>query len=233
MLPPERRSRAAHEEDALTTKEDADREAERFFEEHWRKGDAWAFDSSPWERSRLDHLRERVADRRYPRALEIGCGAGHFTERLLPLADSILALDIAPAAIEKARARLGPSPLASRAELRAQNVMAADVRAEGPFDLVVLSETVYYLGWLYPFFRVAWLARDLFLATRPGGRLLLANTLGDIGDSLVLPWIVRSYHDVFKNAGFETEREESLRGMKDGVELEVLVSMLRRPPPAG
>ena len=108
--------------------------------------------------------------------------------------------------------------------------MHADLRAEAPFDLVVLTETVYYLGWLYPFFNVAWLARDLFAATRPGGRMLLANTFGDIGDALVLPWIVRSYHDLFQNAGYETEREEVLRGTKDGVELEVLISLLRRAP---
>ncbi|HEY6547336.1 MAG TPA: methyltransferase [Vicinamibacteria bacterium] len=216
----------------MTTKEDADHEAERFFEELWRKGDAWAFDSSPWETTRLDHLRDLVADRRYPRALEIGCGAGHFTQRLLPLVDAVVALDVAPAAIEKARARLLASPLGSRAELRVLNVMNADLRDERPFDLVVLSETVAYLGWLYPFFSVAWLARDLFERSRPGGRLLLANTLGEIGDALVLPWIVRSYHDLFRNAGFETEREESLRGTKDGVELEVLISVLRRPVPA-
>jgi SAM-dependent methyltransferase len=226
----------------LGRREDADREAERFFEEHWRKGDAWSFDSSPWESTRLDRLRDILAEGRYERALEIGCGAGHFTERLLPLVGSVLAIDVAPAAIEKARARLatavaGPGasgdprlPAPPRAEIRAANVMHTDLRAEGPFDLVVLTETVYYLGWLYPFFSVAWLARDLFAATRPGGRLLLANTLGDIGDALVLPEIVRSYHDVFKNAGYETEREETLRGRKDGVEMEVLISLLRRLP---
>jgi SAM-dependent methyltransferase len=217
---------AGRKEDALTRKEDADREAERFFEAHWRKDDAWGFDKSPWERTRLDHLRDRIADRRYARALEIGCGAGHFTERLLPLVDSVLALDVATAAIDKARERLAGKPLAERAELRAVNVMKADLAAEGPFDLVVLSETVYYLGWLYPFFSVAWLAKDLFAATRAGGRLLLANTLGDIGDALMLPEIVRSYHDVFRNAGYATEAEDSLRGVKDGVELEVLVSLL-------
>jgi SAM-dependent methyltransferase len=250
MLPPARASGGAPGEGQhLGSREDADREVERFFEEHWRKDDAWGLDRSPWERTRLDRLRDVIADRRYERALEIGCGAGHFTERLLPLASAVLALDVAPAAIEKARARLAdpsaapatvppmghPAPAAQRTtkgrvELRVANVMHADLRAEeGPFDLVVLTETVYYLGWLYPFFAVAWLARDLFAATRPGGRLLLANTLGDIGDALVLSGIVRSYHDVFKNAGYETEREETQRGTKDGVDLEVLISLLRRP----
>jgi SAM-dependent methyltransferase len=213
----------------LGSKEDAHRQLQRFFEERWRQGDPWAFESSPWERTRLDRLLEVIADRRYGRALEIGCGAGHFTERLLPLTGSLLGLDVSPTAIEQARARLAPSPFAGRAELRAANVMELDLRRDGPFDLVVLSETVYYLGWLYPFFDVAWLARELFETTRPGGRLLLANTLGEISDALVRPWIVRSYHDVFRNAGYLTEHEEGFRGAKDGVPLEVLISRLLRP----
>ena len=212
----------------MGNREDAHREAERFFEEHWKKEDAWAFDSSPWEKARFDRLLAVVGDRRYPRVLELGCGAGHFTQRLLPLADSLLGLDISSTAIEKARARLLASPQSGRAELRVANVMETDLRTLGAFDLVILTETVYYLGWLYPFFSVAWLARDLYEATRPGGRLLLANTLGEIGDALLLPWIVKGYHDVFRNAGFETEREESLRGEKDGVAMEVLISLLRR-----
>jgi SAM-dependent methyltransferase len=210
--------------------DDANREAERFFETQWRRDDAWGFDSSPWERARLDHLRDVVADRSYRRVLELGCGAGHLTERLLSLAESVVALDISATAIEKARARLsGSRDRPPRLELRVANVMETDLRAAGPFDLVVLTETVYYLGWLYSFFKVAWLARDLQEATAPGGRLLLANTLGEIGDALVRPWIVRGYHDLFRNAGYETEREEAFRGEKDGVPLEVLVSLLRRP----
>jgi SAM-dependent methyltransferase len=212
----------------VTSREEANRQVERFFEEQWKKGDPWSLGSSPWEKQRLVRLRDVVADRRYPRVLEIGCGSGHFTERLVPLADSLLGLDVSPAAIEAARARFVSSPFASRLEFRAQNIFEADLRGAGPFDLVVLTETVYYLGWIYPFFNVAYLARDLLETTSPGGRLLLANTLGEVGDTLVLPWIIRSYHDVFRNAGYETEREETLRGTKDGVEMEVLISLLRR-----
>lgn len=213
----------------MTAPRDPGRELRAFFEDQWKKGDPWAFDSSPWERVRLDRLRDVVADRHYPRALEVGCGAGHFTERLLPLADSVLAVDVSATAVEKAAARLSQAPLFARVELRALNVLEADLRGLGPFDLVVLTETVYLLGWLYPFFNIAWLAREICESTAPGGRLLLANTLGEIGDALVLPFVVRSYHDLFKNAGYETEREETLHGEKDGVALEVLISLLQRP----
>ena len=191
------------EEDPWATKDDAHREAESFFEEHWRKGDAWAFDSSPWERpgsttcatwSRIDATGG---------VLEMGCGAGHFTERLLPLADSVLALDISATAIEKARrVSRDPSP-PSHVDLRVANVMEADLRAEGTLrprgphgDRVLPGLALFLLqgGLAGP--------RPL-RGHAPGGRLLLANTLGEIGDALVLPWIVRGYHDVFRNAGYE------------------------------
>jgi len=207
--------------------DDAGREALRFFEAHWQKDDAWGFDSSPFEQGRFDALVGLLNDRRYGRVLELGCGAGHFTQRLAPLSDEIVALDVSPTAIERARRRLASSPAAGRVDFRVQNVMDAPLRHEKPFDLVVLTETVYYLGWLYPFFKVAWLARELREATAPSGRLLLANTLGQIGDALLLPWIVRSYHDVFRNAGYETEREDAYRGQKDGVDIDVLISLLR------
>jgi SAM-dependent methyltransferase len=213
----------------MSNAKDASREAERFFEEHWRKDDVWSFDSSPWEQKRFARLEQIVSGRRYRRALELGCGAGHFTERLLPLVDALVGVDISPTAVEKARARIAGSPHAAPAELRVGDVMELELRREGPFDLVVLSETVYYLGWLHSFFKVAWLARDVYEAMAPGGRLLLANTLGEIGDALVLPWIVRGYHGVFRAAGFETESEELLEGEKNGVALEVLISLLTRP----
>jgi hypothetical protein len=41
---------------------------------------------------------------RYPRVLELGCEAGHFTRLLDQLADRIVAFDIAPPAIARARA---------------------------------------------------------------------------------------------------------------------------------
>ena len=44
--------------------------------------------------------------------------------------------------------------------------MDYDQQAEGPWDLVVMSETICYLGWLYSLFDVAWLACQLFAVSR-------------------------------------------------------------------
>jgi SAM-dependent methyltransferase len=158
--------------------------------------------------------------------LELGCGAGSFTRRLGHIADSVVAIDIAPSAIERARASaFDPAAI----DFRVENIMDYELGAEGPWDLVVMSETIYYLGWLYPLFQVGWLASELFVATRTGGRFLMANTCGTEKDHLLLPWLVRTYRDLFLNVGYSLEAEEVVRGAKHSVEYEILVDLFSKP----
>lgn len=207
-------------------REAAHAEARRFFAELWADSDPWSLDVSALDQRRYERQLELLADRRYGRALEIGCASGSFTRRLAPLCDELVALDISERAIERARtAHGGGGP---GVEYRVANVMELDLRQLGSWDLVVLTETAYYLGWLYPMFDIGWLAHSLHEATRPGGRLLLANTISR-EDGLLSPWLIRTYHDVFRNAGYVSEREETLRGVKETVEFEILLALLVRP----
>jgi SAM-dependent methyltransferase len=202
-------------------------ETEAFFQALWMQGDYWDLESSDYERRRLAALVAMVDDRRYRRVLEVGCGAGELSRLLAPLAEEVVGLDVAAAALERGRER--GHDLGSVRFVQA-NIMEYDLRAERPWDLVVISETIYYLGWLYSFFDIAWLASELLAATRPGARLLLADTQAVIeADPLVRPWIIRTYHDLFANVGFELEDERVFRGVKDGQELEVLESLFFRP----
>ena len=130
-------------------KEAIHQKAEHFFEHIWEQEDAWALDSSSFERARYDALMAELAGKHYGKVLEIGCGAGAFTARLVRLADHIIALDISPTAVAKARQRLTD---VNQVSFRTTNVMESKFEDDGPFDLIVLSETIYYLGWLYPFF---------------------------------------------------------------------------------
>ena len=147
------------------------------YETVWRAGDAWNFEVSEFEQARYAHQLDFLGEQRYERALEIGCGSGCFTRRLAGIADRVVALDIAEVAIKRARMQVagaGPGVV----EFRVADAMHYDLHAEGPWDLVVVSETMYCLGWLYPFFDIAWFACKLLNATRAGGRLLLTNTYG-------------------------------------------------------
>jgi SAM-dependent methyltransferase len=201
--------------------------AQEFCNDLWQRGDFWNFEGSEYERARCECLMAILDGYRYARALEIGCGAGYFTRLLTRLADQVVAFDIAPAAI--ARARILGADL-STVDFRVANAMDYEWRAEGPWDLVVFSDTICYLGWLYTFFDIAWLAAELFAATRPGGRLLLSNTMDPVYDKLLLPHIIRTYRDLFLNVGYRLETEEIFRGTKNGVAFEILISLLAKAP---
>lgn len=212
----------------LDSRETLSRRATSTFTEQWSR-DLCELDSQLDHDSHALQLR-LLGGRRYGKVLEIGCGGGGFTQGLVPLSDRIVALDVAPNAIERARSRGLP---ADAVDFRAANAMEFDAVAEGPWDLVVLSETIYCLGWLYSFFEVGWFASQLCSATREGGRLLMANTYGRPTDYLLLPWLVDSYRDLFLNVGFVQEHGEVFRGSKNGVDLSILVSLFRKDPGQG
>jgi predicted TPR repeat methyltransferase len=170
-----------------------------------------------------------VDGRRYGRVLEIGCGAGYLTRMLTAHADNIVALDISQTAIDRARS-LGTGQ--TQVDFRVANIMDYKPQVDGPWDLVVFTETICYLGWLYPFFDVAWLAVQLFEATRSGGRLMLANSMDETEDWLLRPWIIRTYRDLFVNVGYTIESENVYKAAKRGVEFEVLMTLYCKPDDA-
>jgi SAM-dependent methyltransferase len=166
-----------------------------------------------------------LSARRYAKALEIGCAAGVFTRLLTHVADRVVALDISSSAIERARASwAGPKA----AEFQVANIIDYDVRGQGPWDLLVMSDMVYFLGWLYPFFDIGWLAMELFGATRIGGQLLLANCYGGADDYLMLPSLIHTYRDLFINVGYRIKTEETFRGIKNGMQIDVLITLFEK-----
>jgi 2-polyprenyl-3-methyl-5-hydroxy-6-metoxy-1,4-benzoquinol methylase len=202
----------------------ASKRARRFFEDLWSESDPWGLDNSDLDQQRFAQQLALLDDRRYQRALEIGCAGGSFTRQLAPLCAELVAIDVSERAIERARAAVRGT---DGVELRVANVMDLNLEREGTWDLVVLTETAYYLGWLYPMYDLGWLAHSLHEATRPGGRLLLVNTIST-EKSLMSPWLIRSYRDLFGHVGYELEAEETLRGTKETVEFEILLSLFLR-----
>jgi len=118
----------------------------------------WAGDDDPWriaerwyERRKRDLLMAALPRERFPRALEVGCAAGHLTWRLALRCDALLAVDVDPRAVELTRAQverpagrhLGQQPAGT--VVVEQRWLPQDWPA-GDLDLVVLSEVGYYLG---------------------------------------------------------------------------------------
>jgi SAM-dependent methyltransferase len=211
----------------MTERELVDQKIRAFMDSLWERGDPWDFESSVYERDRCAHLLRMLGGRRYARMLEIGCGAGYLTRLLAPHADQIVALDISQTAIDRAQAlNTGPTIV----DFRVANIMDYKPQADGPWDLILFSDTMCYLGWLYPFFDVAWLAVQLFEATRSGGRLMLANSMGENDDWLLRPWLTRTYRDLFVNVGYTIETEEVYKAAKKGVDFEVLMTLYSKQP---
>jgi len=102
-----------------------------------RHDDPWGFESRWYEERKRAVTLASLPTRRYGRALEIGCSTGLLTAALADRCDELLAVDVAAAAVARARDRV---PTGVRVE---QRDITSDFPA-GPFDIVVLSEVGYY-----------------------------------------------------------------------------------------
>lgn len=77
--------------------------------------------------------------RRYRRAFEPGCSVGVLTGLLAERCDEVLATDRVPAAVEAATRRNR-----DRSHVEVRHMAVPDAWPEGTFDLIVLSELLYY-----------------------------------------------------------------------------------------
>lgn len=128
--------------------------------------DPWGFETSEYERRKYERTLEVLKGRRYRRALEVGASIGVFTEKLAPLCDELLGVDVSEKAIAVARERLAAYPHV-RIELRE----LPEEMPEGPFDLIVASEVLYYL----PRGVMLETLRRFENSLAPGGRLLAVH----------------------------------------------------------
>jgi SAM-dependent methyltransferase len=210
----------------MSERDEASLAARAYYEDLWKRGDPWDTDTSEFEQAKYSRELEVLGGRRYRRALEIGCGAGSFTRLLAEIADEVVAIDIAESAIERAR----QVSETDNVDFRVANIMHWDPESEGPWDLITLGDTISCVGAAYPFLETAWLAAGLFVATELDGRLLMANTYGGVAGPLFRAWITRTFHDLFSNVGYRLEAEEVFRGVKETVEIPVLISLFHKSP---
>ncbi len=104
--------------------------------------DPWNFETSEYERRKYERTLGVLEGRRFRRALEVGASIGVFTAMLAPLCDELLAVDVSERAVAAARERLARFP-----NVRVERRSLPEETPEGPFDLVVASEVLYYLPW--------------------------------------------------------------------------------------
>ena len=152
----------------------------RYFEALYAAdADPWRFATSNYEKRKYARSMAALARARYGAGLEIGCSIGVMTRHLAQRCETLLAVDIAEAPLMAARRRCAGMP-----SVRFDRMKVPGDWPSGPFDLIVLSEVVYYLDEE----DVAFLARCLeeTLARgrrRPHGALDRSDRLSAIGRS--------------------------------------------------
>jgi cyclopropane fatty-acyl-phospholipid synthase-like methyltransferase len=103
--------------------------------------DPWQLAVSDYEQAKYDATIAALPARRFQRALEVGCSIGVLTRRLAERCDSLLSIDVAEGALAQARRRC-----ADLQNVAFENLQVPKQWPEGKFDLIVLSEVLYFLS---------------------------------------------------------------------------------------
>ena len=128
--------------------------------------DPWNFEASEYERNKYTRTLAVLGERTFPRALEAGASIGVFTEMLADRCDELLAVDVSERAVAAARRRLS-----GRGHVRVERRTLPEQMPEGPFDLIVASEVLYY----FPREEMLTVLRGFERALARGGSLLAVH----------------------------------------------------------
>ncbi len=135
--------------------------------------DPWASASHHYRYQSLkyDRMIALLPRRRFDNALDLGCGLGLLSQKLAKRAEHVLGLDIATAAIDRARRSSAAFP---NLEFERGDILNLPPTLNGKFDLVVVADVLYYLSPLDEQVLKSVVRRIADLLS-PGGICLLAN----------------------------------------------------------
>ena len=159
--------------DSLCRVRQATREEE--FEALYRGDpDPWRMETSAYEAAKYDATLRALANDWYGTALEVGCSIGVLTARLAARCGRVVALDVSETALARARVRPGTANVEwHRAEVPRE-------WPNGAFDLIVLSEVLYFLEPDEVRTVASLVARDL----TDRGEVVVVNWLGECDRTL-------------------------------------------------
>jgi 2-polyprenyl-3-methyl-5-hydroxy-6-metoxy-1,4-benzoquinol methylase len=131
--------------------------------------DPWKFASSAYEHEKYAITIASLPKPRYERAFEIGCSIGILTRKLALRCAGLLAVDAASAPLAEARRRC-----ANLSNVQFERMFVPDEWPDKAFELIVLSEVVYYMDER----DVARLAAQTARSLGPGGNVVLVHWTG-------------------------------------------------------
>jgi Nodulation protein S (NodS) len=113
---------------------------DHFEAEYQADPDPWGYRSSAYEQAKYAATLAACGPGPFDNALELGGSIGVFSARLAPRCRRLTTIDYSPTAVRRAR-----SALAQHRQARAVLGAIPDDLPEGRFELVLASETLYYL----------------------------------------------------------------------------------------
>ena len=195
---------------------------ELFWERFFQKEDPWNY-GSPYEQEKYRRQLELLPPEPAERAIELACAEGHFSRPLATKVGHLLASDISPTALERARLRCRG--------ICNVDFLKLDLSADplpGEMDLICCSEVLYYLD---DQAELALVAQKIAGALRPGGHLITAHSfvLKDNRDRTGFDWenpygaetiarVMAQLPDLALEASIQTElyRVDRYRRLKPG-----------------
>jgi SAM-dependent methyltransferase len=145
-------------------------DAAYFDELYGREADPWCFETSAYEAGKYQRTIAALADERAHRALELGCSIGVLTRKLAACCEELISTDLSAAALDGAKSRCADLP--NVRFLLSERITDG---FDGAFDLIILSEVVYY--WVQA--DLEKVAAAVLRTLQPNGRLLLVHWLGE------------------------------------------------------
>jgi 2-polyprenyl-3-methyl-5-hydroxy-6-metoxy-1,4-benzoquinol methylase len=151
----------------------ASRDAHHFQRLYDASTDPWQIRSSEYERAKYRTTIASLGGKRFRSGFEVGCSIGELTCMLADYCDALLAVDIVEAPLRAACNVCAEQPWVRFAQMEVPRQWPDDM-----FDLIVLSEVLYFLS-PEDIIRVADHVADALV---PQGTVLLVNWCGRTDD---------------------------------------------------
>jgi SAM-dependent methyltransferase len=130
--------------------------------------DPWQFRTSAYERAKFQATLEAFTRPRYQSGLEVGCAIGVLSALIAPRCEYLVAVDGSSTAIDEASRQRLPN-------VRFRKAFLPDEFPDGSFDLVVLSEVLYYFSEQ----DLRTLAEKCLASLQPTAEMILCHWLGE------------------------------------------------------